>query len=155
MQQPSPPKLFLRFFRWYCRRRLATYIEGDLIELYCERLKKSGKLRADLLFIIDVIMLFRPGIIRKGKQTQPMNTIGMYKNYLTVALRNLQRNKGYSAINIGGLATGMTVALLNGLWIWDEFSYNKSFANYERVAQVTERALNLEEGGEWFGTYMV
>jgi len=46
--------------------------------------------------------------------------------------------QGLLLINIGGLAVGMTVALLNGLWILDEFSYNKSFTNYDRIAQVSE-----------------
>jgi ABC-type antimicrobial peptide transport system permease subunit len=39
-------------------------------------------------------------------------------------------------INISGLAAGMAVAMLIGLWIWDELSFNKSFKNYDRIAQV-------------------
>jgi hypothetical protein len=46
----------------------------------------------------------------------------MLKNYFKIAWRNLQKSKVYSAINIIGLATGMAVALLIGLWIWDEIS---------------------------------
>jgi putative ABC transport system permease protein len=41
----------------------------------------------------------------------------MFQSYLKVAWRNLLRNKVYSFINIGGLALGMTVALLIGLWV--------------------------------------
>ena len=62
----------------------------------------------------------------------------MLKNYLKIAWRNLKRNKGYSAINIGGLALGMAVAMIIGLWIWDELSFNKEFENYERVAKVMQ-----------------
>ncbi len=40
--------------------------------------------------------------------------ITMIKNYFKIAWRNLSRNKGYSAINIGGLAVGMAVAMLIG-----------------------------------------
>jgi putative ABC transport system permease protein len=64
----------------------------------------------------------------------------MYRNYLKVALRNLVRNKAYSAINILGLAAGMAVALLIGLWIWDEVSYNKNFDNYDRIVRVMENS---------------
>ena len=60
----------------------------------------------------------------------------MLKNYLKIALRSINRNKGYSLINIGGLAVGMTVAMLIGLWIMDELSFNKYHTNYERIAQV-------------------
>src|SRR5687767_14358716 len=60
----------------------------------------------------------------------------MIKNYFKIAWRNLIKSKGYSAINIGGLAVGMAVALLIGLWIYDELSFNKYHKNYDRIAQV-------------------
>lgn len=67
----------------------------------------------------------------------------MLRNYLKIAFRNLVKNKRYSAINIGGLAVGMTVAMLIGLWLHDELSVNKSFQNYDRIAQVMRnRAVN-------------
>ncbi|MFN7600445.1 MAG: hypothetical protein ACK5R0_03505, partial [Bacteroidota bacterium] len=62
----------------------------------------------------------------------------MFKNYMKVALRNLRKNKVYSFINIIGLATGMGVALLIGLWMWDELSYDKYHTNYHRIAQVMQ-----------------
>ncbi len=60
----------------------------------------------------------------------------MYKSYFKIGWRKLLRNKGYSFINIGGLATGMTVAMLIGLWIYDELSFNKYHKNYDSIAQV-------------------
>ncbi len=61
---------------------------------------------------------------------------GMGANYLKIARRNLLKNKMYSFINIGGLAVGMAVAMLIGLWVWDEVNYNKSFDNYSKLGQV-------------------
>ena len=60
----------------------------------------------------------------------------MLKNYLKIALRNLWKHKGYSAINIGGLAVGMAVAVLIGLWVTDELSFNKYHKNYHRTGQI-------------------
>ncbi len=60
----------------------------------------------------------------------------MFKNYLKIAWRNLKKNKGYSAINIGGLALGMAVTLLIGLWVVDELSYNEHYADKAKIAQV-------------------
>ena len=60
----------------------------------------------------------------------------MLKNYFKIAWRNVVKSKGYSALNIGGLAVGMAVALLIGLWIYDELSFNKYHKNYDRIAQV-------------------
>jgi putative ABC transport system permease protein len=62
----------------------------------------------------------------------------MIKNYLKIAWRNLVKNKGYSAINIGGLAVGMTVAILIGLWIYDELTFDKYHKNCDRIAQVMQ-----------------
>jgi len=60
----------------------------------------------------------------------------MYKSYFKIGWRNLLRNKGYSLINIGGLAIGMVVAILIGLWIYDELSFNKYHKNYDRIVQI-------------------
>ena len=60
----------------------------------------------------------------------------MFKNYFTIAWRNLIKTKGYSFINIGGLALGMSVALIIGLWVNDELSFNKYHDNYDQIAQV-------------------
>jgi len=66
----------------------------------------------------------------------------MFKNYFKIAWRNLIKNKVYSAINIVGLAVGMAVAMLIGFWIWDELSFNKSFANYNRIVQFIQNSTN-------------
>ncbi len=63
----------------------------------------------------------------------------MIQNYLKIAWRNLLRNKTYGLINIGGLAVGMAVAVVIGLWVYDEVSYNRSHKNYEHIAQVYRR----------------
>ena len=60
----------------------------------------------------------------------------MIKNYFKTAWRNIIRSKGYSALNIFGLAIGMTVALLIGLWVYYQYSYDKFLPNYGRLYQV-------------------
>jgi putative ABC transport system permease protein len=137
-ERKMPPSVFLNFFRWFCDRKLVDFIEGDLLEEYNLRLRKIGKRKADIRFVLDVLLLCRPGIIRSFSERQQSTPYGMYKSYLTIGWRNLLRNSGYSFINIGGLAIGMTVAILNGLWIWDELSFNKYHTNYKRIAQLTE-----------------
>lgn len=62
----------------------------------------------------------------------------MIKNYFKIAWRNLVNSKGYSAINIGGLAVGMAVAMMIGLWIYDELNYDKYHKNYDRIARVMQ-----------------
>jgi hypothetical protein len=60
----------------------------------------------------------------------------MFRNFFKVAFRNLFKNRVSSFINIGGLAVGIAVALLTGLWLHDELSFNKYFIHYDRIAEV-------------------
>src|SRR5215471_12480641 len=74
----------------------------------------------------------------------------MFKNYFKTAWRNLLRNKIYSLINIGGLAVGIAVAMLIGLWMYDELSTNRNFKNYDSICQViTHQTNNGETSTSW------
>jgi len=115
---------------------MAMYIEGDLVELYQERFATSGRRIANARFIIDVLFLFRPSMIQNMDGINRLNNYGMIKSYFRIGWRNMLRNKGYSLINIGGLATGLAVVMLIGLWIYDELSYNRYHDNYDRIARV-------------------
>jgi putative ABC transport system permease protein len=65
--------------------------------------------------------------------------ISMIRNYFKIAWRNLLRNRAFSVINISGLATGMAVVMLIGLWVWDEWTFDRWHKNYDRIAQVWEQ----------------
>jgi len=62
----------------------------------------------------------------------------MLKNYLKVVLRNIKRHKGYSFINITGLALGMACCLLITIWVLDELSYDKFHENAASLYRVEE-----------------
>jgi putative ABC transport system permease protein len=59
----------------------------------------------------------------------------MLKNYLLLSIRHLRKNRGYTAINIAGLSIGMAIALIIGLWIADEASFDHYAPNHSRLAQ--------------------
>ena len=60
----------------------------------------------------------------------------MLRHYFVTILRNLGQNKSFSAINISGLGLGMAVALLIGLWMRDELTYDRFHPNHSRLYQV-------------------
>jgi putative ABC transport system permease protein len=60
----------------------------------------------------------------------------MFRSYLKVALRNLWKNKGYSAINIFGLSVGLATCLLIFLYVWDEISYDRFHTKAERIFRI-------------------
>src|SRR6185295_1764030 len=127
-----PPKRPLQFLRWFCREDYLEEIEGDLSEVFQKQYEETP-LKAKWKFRWSVVRYFRPEFLKPFKSNEH-NVYSMYKSYFTVGWRNLLRNKGYSIINISGLALGMTIAILNALWIWDEFSFDKKFENYDRIA---------------------
>jgi putative ABC transport system permease protein len=90
---------------------MQDYIEGDLMEVYETRKVKSGKLKADVRFIIDVLLLFRPTIIRPTEGYHQLNNYGMFKNYFKVSIRGLMKNPLNSFINIIGLACAIGIAV--------------------------------------------
>src|SRR3954463_12771370 len=68
----------------------------------------------------------------------------MIKNFFKIAYRNLLRSKGFSFINITGLAIGMAAAILILLWIQSEVNYDGFHTNRDRIYQVWNRV--TEEG---------
>jgi ABC-type antimicrobial peptide transport system permease subunit len=61
----------------------------------------------------------------------------MLKNFFKVAFRNLWKNKGFTAINIAGLALGMACSLLILLWVQDELSYDRFNTNANELYRLT------------------
>ena len=144
----------------FLRDDLAEEVRGDLEEKFLVTLKNKSRLRAQLNYWYQVLNYLRPFAIRKTKNIY-INDYAMFQSYFKIGWRNMRRNVGYTSINVGGLAVGMAVAILNGLWIWDELSFNKYYENYDRIAQLAIRGqdrqgimdrlyIDLSDG---YGTY--
>jgi putative ABC transport system permease protein len=76
----------------------------------------------------------------------------MFKNYFTIAFRQLRKQKMYSVIKIGGFALGIAACLLIALYIRDELSYDKSYPDASRIYRVTVEFDNngkMETGADW------
>ena len=146
MHPDSDRLLARRFLRWFLREELAEEVEGDLEEKFYATAEGSSLRRARLNYWYQVLHYLRPFAIRNLTSLYHPTHYAMYRNYLKIGWRNLFRQKGYSFINIGGLAVGMAVALLIGLWIHDELSFNKYHQNYDRLAWVMQNQTFGEEG---------
>ena len=75
----------------------------------------------------------------------------MFRNYFKIGFRNLWKNKGYSFINIFGLAVGMAVAMLIGLWVQYETGFDSFNANNKRIGAIKKRTFfnnekNVQDG---------
>jgi putative ABC transport system permease protein len=74
----------------------------------------------------------------------------MFKNYLTITLRNLKRHKGYSLINTAGLILGFTIVLLITIYIRYEFSYDRFHENADSTYRVIQKAEEARSGSVWW-----
>ena len=132
-KSPIPPGWSMRFFRWFCNAEYAEDIEGDLLEKYSHAIKSGSKFKADLYIFLQVLFLLRPSLM--GLKTQNKFFMLQRHNFL-ISYRTLVRNKMNSFINIGGLSIGMTAAVIIGLWVFDELTYNRDHDNFDHLAKV-------------------
>ncbi|WP_080057640.1 ABC transporter permease [Spirosoma aerolatum] len=148
----NPPRFATSLLHLFCPPHRAEELEGDLDELFQQRVREVGLRKARWRYVRDVASLLRPSLLRRDQAPRgkaclvstttttfpkPTHTT-MLRNNLKIAFRNLAKNRVYSFINIGGLAMGMAVAMLIGLWIYDELSFNQYHQNYERIARVMQ-----------------
>ena len=66
----------------------------------------------------------------------------MFKNYLKTAVRNLLRYKGFAVINISSLTIGIIGCMVIGLFVWDEWQYNKKIPGGENIYRIYEERKN-------------
>ncbi|MEL7001709.1 MAG: ABC transporter permease, partial [Bacteroidota bacterium] len=135
LKNQNIPKSAEKLLLFFLKEDLAEEVLGDLDEKFYYDLKSKTTTRARLNYWYQVINYLRPFALKKLWSINS-NNYSMFQNYFKIGYRNLLKNKGYSFINIGGLAIGMTVAILISLWVYDELSFNKYHNNYDRIGQV-------------------
>lgn len=122
----QPPHWILSFFRWFCHPDYQEDLEGDLHERFERRLRKDGVRRARQAFVMDVLRLFRPGLMRPFINISPLNFHTMYVTHYKIAWRALLKNRSFALLNIAGLTLGITCCLL----IFSFVNFHKSFDAY-------------------------
>ncbi|MGC4035860.1 MAG: ABC transporter permease [Chitinophagaceae bacterium] len=68
----------------------------------------------------------------------------MLTNYLKLAFRNISKHKSFSIINIAGLTLGLTACMLIGLFVWDEYRFDKTVANSNQVYRIYSEYKNTD-----------
>lgn len=76
----------------------------------------------------------------------------MIKGYFKIAIRNLKKNKSFTAINVIGLAVAMAASMLIMLWVKSEFSYDRFYSKTDRLYAVGNKAIWGDELAIWFYT---
>lgn len=132
----SPPRWLLRFFRWFCHPDYVEDIEGDLCERFACTVAAKSTRKARWRFLIEVLLLFRPGIIKPISYTPFFIPIGMFKHNLLITYRTFMRNKSSFLINLIGLSTGLAGVCLIYLWVHDEMGVDTFHKKDNQLYQV-------------------
>jgi putative ABC transport system permease protein len=118
---------------------------GDMNEEYFHRCNKRGERRACFWYWLQILINL-PAFVKDSIYW----SCQMLKNYLAITWRNIKRNKGFSFINITGLAVGMAACLLILLWVRDELSFNRFHKNIDNIYLAVGERVNHR--GEFFNT---
>lgn len=105
---------------------------GDFEEFYHALTEERGRWQARLWYWSQVF-----GLLPKKLLYFVTWRFVMFRNYVKITLRTIQRQKGYAFINIAGLALGMASCILILLWVQNELSYDRYHENAERIYRVT------------------
>jgi len=133
----DPPRQALRVLSWFCPVALQESVEGDLLEEFYSDGEKVGYKLARRRFWLNVFRFFRPSILFRNSFRIQLIATAMFRNYLTIAFRNVLKNKVFSAINIIGLGIGLSACLLIVQFVMFELSYDKFHEKFERTYRVT------------------
>ncbi|KAA9349953.1 ABC transporter permease [Larkinella humicola] len=149
-----PPRWATTLLGWLGDPNTVEEVQGDLLELYAYWVKTVGMRKARWRYNLSVLKLLRPRAKRKPSAEYPSPFLlrpDMIRNYLKIALRNLAKSKGYSFINIAGLAAGLACTVVIFLVIRHETSYDRNHTNGSRIYRVETE--NTKEKHTYPGTY--
>ena len=122
----KPPGFAGWIFRLLMEREKVVFLKADFQEVYNDIYRDSGRVRAHIWYWSQFFVSLPPIIYRTVKWS-----FIMFKNYMKITFRNIKKQKGYSFINVMGLAMGMTVGILILLWVLDEVSVNQFHENID------------------------
>jgi putative ABC transport system permease protein len=127
----KPPKIAQFFLTKLLNEYAEVPLLGDLEEEYRTIATEFGKRHARIWYWRQVIKSL-PNIFNNSFYW----SAAMFKNYIKIALRNLQKHKMYSSLNIIGLAVGILCSLLISLWVLNELSYDRFHTHADRLYRV-------------------
>jgi len=140
-----PPRLAEWILHFISKPEERFSVIGDFEEIYGEIAIESGITKAQYWYWFQIIKsapLFLVNYIYWS--------VAMFKNYFKIALRNMQKQKLFSFINISGLAVGITCCIVILLWIKYELSYDRFHENSKEICSVL---IQYDKGAYQTGLY--
>ncbi len=144
-ERPRPPRWADTLLERFLPPDLLEDVLGDLHEVYHRQVQEQGLSKARRAHLRAVFAYVRPYFYGRRKRfyRQPaaypnhLRAPAMLRSYFLTAFRNLRRQPAFTAINVAGLALGMTCCLLIFLLLRQELSYDRFFAKADRTYRVS------------------
>ena len=137
---PRPPRWAERFLHWYCNPELLEEIEGDISELFYQRLEHQNPKKAKLKYIWDVLRFFKWSNIKRTENGFVPGSVGaLWSMNFKMALRNANKNKFIFAVKTASLAICLAFALLLTAYVVNELTFDKFNIKYERIYRITSK----------------
>lgn len=154
MKEIHPPRFAQKLFDWICADALVEDMRGDIDELFYINITRMSPVRAKLKYWLQVLSLITSYAVKKRKAsgqylTSNGNSIDMLRSYFIIASRSLAKHKFFTAINVLGLAVGMSISLMFIASITFVTTYDNFHTNGDRIYRMISKT-NL--GGQEFAT---
>ncbi|MTI38892.1 ABC transporter permease [Fulvivirga lutimaris] len=147
---PQPPKWADKFLSWYCNPDLLEEIQGDVYELFDNRVAKEGAASAKRKFAWDVLRFFRwSNIKRTTTQNITLNNTAMIGNYFKTGMRNLIKDKVTSAISILGLALAVGSAITSYIFVTFFLNMDSFHTKRDNIYQVINVVNAQGQSQQW------
>jgi putative ABC transport system permease protein len=138
-----PPRWAERLFQWYADRAAIEDLVGDLEELFHHEVQRRSRGYAQTRYVFRVISLMTSYALKKRRHRASFHAysstsfnFSMIRNYFLIATRNLLRHKMFTAINVFGLAVGMSISLLFIALLSFVNTYDTFHVNRDRIYRV-------------------
>lgn len=143
----QPPGFAKRLLRAFAHATFIEEIEGDLDELFQERIANEGLTKARLHYISDVWHAITRQ--RSGARTKPSHQSRSLKDqwwqFVKITFRNIIRNRVSSVVNLSGLAVSLASFLLIAFYLQDELTYDSSNPNASNIYRISYSFISFDE----------
>ncbi|MFC1514222.1 ABC transporter permease, partial [candidate division KSB1 bacterium] len=129
----KPPKFAEWFLGSISKPGERTSVIGDFEELYIDAAQSQGVTYAKIWYFVQILRSLPLFLLNRL-----IWSCIMFRNYLKIAYRNILNHKGYSFINIFGLAIGIACCIIIMLWVLDEISFDKFNKNIDNIYMVNQ-----------------
>lgn len=145
-QHSNPPKFWTRLFKRLCNESFYEELQGDLEERYFMNQASYGHKKAKSVYRKEVLKMVRPSVLKLKDRLPTLFQVSLFKIHFILSLRNLKRNKVFSAVNILGLGAALSVCLFLVNMLYTGFTQDNQHPHRDRLYRITTTQLYASGG---------